>query len=63
MIGFALYLALLSIYATRVRAGHAGCAILLFYMLTALFQNTLRHPHFFMMFSFFAIAAIPKARE
>ncbi len=63
VIGFALYLALLSIYATRVRAGHAGCAVLLFYLLTALFQNTLRHPHFFMMFSFFAIAAIPKARE
>ncbi|MES2480847.1 MAG: O-antigen ligase family protein [Pseudomonadota bacterium] len=63
VIGFGLYLALLFIHAARVRPGHAGCAILLFYLLTALFQNTLRHPHFFMMFSFFAIAAIPKGRE
>lgn len=63
LIGFGLYMSLLFAYAGRVRLGHAGCAILLFYLLTALFQNTLRHPHFFMMFSFFAIAAIRKAPE
>lgn len=63
IVGFALYAWLLLAYARRVRPGHAGSAILLFFLVTAVFQNTLRHPHFFMMFSFFAVAALPRENE
>lgn len=60
LVGFALWGFLLLAYVGRMRKGHAGTAILLFLLISAFFQNTLRHPHLFMMFSFFAIAAVPK---
>lgn len=63
IVGFLLYAWLLLAYVRRVRLAHAGSAILLFLLVTAVFQNTLRHPHFFMMFSFFAIAALPRDHE
>lgn len=62
-IGFILYLGLLLAHVRRARPGHAGTAILLFLLVSAVFQNTLRHPHLFMIFSFFAIAARRRENE
>lgn len=63
LVGFALWAFMLFAYAGRVRKSHGCTSILLFLLVSAVFQNTLRHPHLFMMFSFFAIAAVPKHGE
>lgn len=62
-VGFALYLWLLLAYAGRLRIAHAGTAILFFLLVTAVFQNTLRHPHFFMIYSFLVVAALRKDHD
>lgn len=61
--GFVLYLWLLFALVPRMRPAHAGSAIVAFLLITALFQNTLRHPHFFMMYSFLAVAALRKGGD
>lgn len=63
IVGFLLYGWLLLAYLRRMRLAHAGSAIVAFLLVTAAFQNTLRHPHFFMMFSFFAVAALARDHE